>query len=282
MPDLLELAPAPAVSAVIAAPRAASGVSEPLVRVRALRKDFGPTRPVLRGVDLDLRAGEIVAVVGRSGCGKSTLLRLLAGLERPTGGEIALSGQRLTGLNRTARLMFQDASLLPWKTVLANVALAVPTVTPAVGGLDRACIARQALSQVGLLDRADDWPAVLSGGQRQRVALARALASGAPLLFLDEPLGALDALTKLEMQTLLERLWTERQRGAGRPGALLLITHDVEEAVALADRVLVMEDGRFVLEAEVPLIRPRQRTDTEFLVLRERVLRRVLTLSTVR
>ena len=145
-----------------------------------------------------------------------------------------------------------------------NVVLAAPA------GPDRERTARQALSQVGLLDRADEWPAILSGGQRQRVALARALASGAPLLFLDEPLGALDALTKLEMQALLERVWRERGFGA------LLITHDVEEAVALADRVLVMEAGRFVLELAVDLPRPRRRSDPAFLRLKERALARVL------
>ncbi len=247
--------PASVPSAVAAAP--------PLVQARGVRKSFGG-KTVITGVDLDLGAGEIVAIVGRSGCGKSTLLRLLAGLEGASGGDILRAGQRLTGLNRTARLMFQDANLLPWRTVLANVVLAAPA------GPDRERIARQALSQVGLLDRADEWPAVLSGGQRQRVALARALASGAPLLFLDEPLGALDALTKIEMQALIERVWRERGFGA------LLITHDVEEAIALGDRVLVMEAGRFVLELAVGLPRPRRRSDPEFLALKERALARVL------
>ena len=249
------------------APRiTAADPTPPLVEALEVRKKFGD-QAVISGVDLRVLAGEIVAIVGRSGCGKSTLLRLLAGLEEASGGTILRAGQPLAGLNPAARLMFQDANLLPWKTVAANVALAAPAAN---AGLDRARVARQALAQVGLLDRADDWPAVLSGGQRQRVALARALASGAPLLFLDEPLGALDALTKLEMQALLERVW--RERGFG----MLLITHDVEEAVALADRVLVMEAGRFVLELAVDLPRPRRRADPAFLALRERTLARVL------
>ena len=256
----------------LAEPRAATplfhpkvAVPPPLLQARAVSKQFGE-RLVLSEIDLDLEPGEITAVVGRSGCGKSTLLRLLAGLERVSGGDIALAGQRLTGLNRSARVMFQEACLLPWKTVLDNVLLAAP-------GPDRAREARQALSKVGLLDRADEWPTALSGGQRQRVALARALASDAPLLLLDEPLGALDALTRLEMQALLESLWLEKRFGA------LLITHDVEEAVALGDRVLVMAAGRFILEIPVDLPRPRVRGGREFVALKEQALRQLLTRS---
>ncbi len=220
-------------------------------------------RAVLSGINLDLGPGEIVAVVGRSGCGKSTLLRLLAGLEQVSGGCITLAGQRLAGLNPATRLMFQDACLLPWRTVLQNVVLAAPWP-------DSIKTAREALSRVGLLDRAQDWPAALSGGQRQRVALARALASNAPLILLDEPLGALDALTRLEMQSLIEELWLEKQFGG------LLITHDVEEAVALADRVLVMENGRFTLDLSVRMPRPRLRGESEFVTLKERLLTHLL------
>ncbi len=237
----------------------------PLLRARNLFKQFDG-RTVLAGIDLDLGPGEIVAVVGRSGCGKSTLLRLLAGLERASGGDLTLAGQHLTGLNHAARLMFQDACLLPWKTVLQNVLLATPEP-------ERLREARKALSRVALLNRADEWPTTLSGGQRQRVALARALASNPPLLFLDEPLGALDALTRLEMQTLLENLWLEKRFGA------LLITHDVEEAVALGDRVLVMEAGRFTLDIPVDLPRPRDRNGREFIVLKEQALHQLLTRS---
>ena len=233
-----------------------------LLQARAISKQFDE-RVVLSEIDLDLGPGEITVIVGRSGYGKSTLLRLLAGLERVSGGNITLAGQPLTGLNRAARVMFQDACLLPWKTVLGNVLLAVP-------GGEGQRKARQALSKVGLLDRADEWPAALSGGQRQRVALARALASDAPLLFLDEPLGALDALTRLEMQALLESLWLEKRFGA------LLITHDVEEAVALGDRVLVMEAGRFTLEIPVDLPRPRVRSSREFVALKEQALGHLL------
>ena len=254
--------------AALCAPVSPAVTRPPLLRARNLSKHFDG-RTVLAGIDLDLGLGEIVAIVGRSGCGKTTLLRLLAGLEQASGGDLALAGQHLTGLNHAARLMFQDACLLPWKTVRQNVVLAAPEP-------NRVRVAEQSLSKVGLLDRADDWPATLSGGQRQRVALARALASRVPLLFLDEPLGALDALTRLEMQALIEALWLEQRFG------VLLITHDVEEAVALADRVLVMEEGRFTLDLVVDLPRPRDRTDSRFLALKERALAHLLTRRTVR
>src|ERR1700738_1218676 len=143
--------------------------------------------------------------------------------------------------------MFQDAALLPWLSVLENVALAAPR------GTDRRQVARAALEHVGLATREREWPLILSGGQRQRVALARALASEAGLILFDEPLGALDALTRLEMQSLIEKLWQQRGFTA------ILVTHDVEEAVALADRVLLMQHGEFGYESLISLSRPRER-----------------------
>jgi sulfonate transport system ATP-binding protein len=217
--------------------------------VRNVRKSFGPVE-VLHGVSLEATPGEFIALVGKSGCGKSTLLRLLAGLEAPTGGRIECDNRPVIGPGQETRMMFQDARLLPWKRVLDNVGLGLKQ--------DRKARAERALSQVGLLTRAAEWPAVLSGGQRQRVALARALASEPGVLLLDEPLGALDALTRLEMQWLLESLWRERRFTA------VLVTHDVEEAVALADRVLVLDSGCITLDRTIRLPRPRQRADTEF------------------
>jgi len=209
---------------------------------RAVSKSFGP-RIVLKDLDLDIEPGQFVAIVGRSGGGKSTLLRLIAGLAAPDSGVVALDGARVSGLQASSRLMFQDARLLPWQRVIGNVGIA--------RGENWREEAMAALASVGLADRAPDWPRVLSGGQRQRVALARALVSRPKVLLLDEPFGALDALTRLEMHQLLERLW--RERGF----TVVLITHDVAEAVALADRVLVLRDGAIRLDAPVAQARPR-------------------------
>jgi len=233
------------------------------VRTHALSKEFND-RLVLHSLDFRVDPGELVAVVGKSGCGKSTLLRLICGLEKPSSGWVEVDGERLNGLSRQARLMFQDAALLPWKSVKANVALAAPRKSL------RDRVAEEALQHVGLRDRAQEWPSILSGGQRQRVALARALASDANLLLFDEPLGALDALTRLEMQSLIERLWLERRFSA------ILVTHDVEEAVALADRILLMEAGRVTFQTAVSLERPRDRASAEFTSLKETILERIL------
>jgi len=229
--------------------------------IRGIRKSFGSAE-VLRGIDFEQSPGQFVALVGRSGSGKSTLMRLIAGLDVPSSGRIEANGSTLQGANSTTRIMFQEARLLPWKRVLDNAALGLPR-----GQRDRAL---HALEQVGLADRAGDWPGILSGGQKQRVALARALASQPRLLLLDEPLGALDALTRLEMQALIERLWLEQQFSA------LLVTHDPEEAVALADRVLVIEDGRLINDVRIDLPRPRSRSESAFAAYKDEVLNSVL------
>ena len=231
------------------------------VDARGMTKRYG-ARAVLNDIDLAIAPGEFVAIVGRSGCGKSTLLRLLAGLEAADAGEITLDGDARARHQADIRIMFQDARLLPWKRVLDNVALGL-------AGPDVQERAREALSQVGLADRANDWPAVLSGGQRQRVALARALVHTPRLLLLDEPLGALDALTRIEMHRLIERLWQRHGFTA------LLVTHDVTEAVALADRVVLIEDHRIALDERVLLVRPRAR-GAAFDAFEDRVLQRVL------
>ena len=228
------------------------------VQVQGLWKSYAG-RHVLKSVDLDIEAGEFVAVVGRSGCGKSTLLRLIAGLESPNGGRIGFSTDdaRIPEI----RVMFQDSRLLPWQRVLDNVALGLQ------GAKEKAA---QALQNVGLQERAKEWPAVLSGGQRQRIALARALVHEPELLLLDEPLGALDALTRIEMQQLIESLWLERGFTA------VLVTHDVQEAIALADRVVLIEDGQIALDERITLPRPRARGNAAFAQLEEYVLSRVL------
>ncbi|WP_207005119.1 ATP-binding cassette domain-containing protein [Trinickia mobilis] len=229
------------------------------VDLRGVGKRYGE-RAVLSDFDLSIERGSFVAIVGRSGCGKSTLLRLVAGLESADAGVLAKSG--VAGAPLETRIMFQDSRLLPWKTVLQNVTL----------GLGRGARddARSVLAEVGLFERANDWPSQLSGGQRQRVALARALVHRPQLLLLDEPLGALDALTRIEMHTLIERLWREHGFTA------LLVTHDVQEAVALADRILLIEGGRIALVQPVPLERPRARASAAFSALEDDVLQRVL------
>ncbi|MEW9901442.1 aliphatic sulfonates ABC transporter ATP-binding protein [Pseudomonas putida] len=229
--------------------------------VQGVRKAFGQ-REVLRGIDLHIPAGQFVAIVGRSGCGKSTLLRLLAGLDQPSAGQLLAGAAPLDQAREETRLMFQDARLLPWKKVIDNVGLGL-------SGNWRAD-ALQALEAVGLAERAHDWPAALSGGQKQRVALARALIHKPRLLLLDEPLGALDALTRIEMQQLIERLW--HQHGF----TVLLVTHDVNEAVAVADRVILIEDGAVGLDLTVDLPRPRARGSHRLAALESEVLSRVL------
>ena len=232
------------------------------LEVRGVDKRYG-ARAVLQKTELVIDPGEFVAIVGRSGCGKSTLLRLVAGLEPATAGEIRIDGASVAGLpSGSTRIMFQDARLLPWRRVLDNVALGLPP--------ERRGAAADVLARVGLSDRLNEWPARLSGGQRQRVALARALVHNPRLLLLDEPLGALDALTRIEMHRLIEGLWQASGFTA------LLVTHDVQEAVALADRVILIEDGRIALDERVALARPRSQGDPAFAAIEKRILDRVL------
>jgi sulfonate transport system ATP-binding protein len=246
-----------------APPAAASGLS---VTARWLEKSFGKNR-VLRGIDLHVPAGQFVAVVGRSGCGKSTLLRLLLGLDQPSGGEFWF-GHREAGRPgpRAVRVMFQEPRLLPWASVLANVEVGLGEERKSANARERALAALRA---VGLAERRDDWPSVLSGGQKQRVALARALVSQPRVLAFDEPLGALDALTRISMQRLLERVWLDQRFTA------IMVTHDVAEAVTLADRVLMIEDGEIALDLRVDLARPRERGSAEVARLEGEILRQL-------
>ncbi|WP_086023879.1 MULTISPECIES: ABC transporter ATP-binding protein [unclassified Streptomyces] len=223
------------------------------VRVAGLVREFDRRR-VVDGLQLRIGEGEFVALLGRSGCGKSTLLRVLAGLDREIEGEVLVPRRRAVA--------FQAPRLMPWKRVWRNVVLGLP------GGVERA-VAEQALAEVGLGHQADAWPKTLSGGEAQRVSLARALVRDPDLLLLDEPFGALDALTRITAQRLVAELWQER--GC----AVLLVTHDVEEALLLADRVLVMEDGRIAYETAVELPRPRDVTDPRCAALRARLLGRL-------
>lgn len=232
------------------------------IKVMGLTKTYDNNQ-VLQSLDLEIAPGEFIAIVGRSGGGKSTLLRIIAGFESPSDGGVLIDGEPLRGRNRCARVMFQNPRLLPWESVLDNVGLGL-------NNKNWRQKAQEALEQVGLAQRAKDWPAVLSGGQKQRVALARALVREPRLLMLDEPLGALDALTRIEMQRLIERIWQEQKFSA------FLITHDVDEAVMLADRIIQLENGRVAMDTRVSLPRPRKRKDPNFLTLAEKVLERLM------
>ena len=244
-------------------PRVSVAGSE--VKLQGVTKSFGDHR-VLRGIDLAIEPGQFVAIVGRSGCGKSTLLRLVAGLDTATSGSIALD-QQTTGWRDVVRLMFQESRLLPWQRVVANVAVGLTHAPDRKSQRDQAAAA---LREVGLAGRENAWPSVLSGGQKQRVALARALVSHPRLLLLDEPLGALDALTRIEMQELIERVWQQKGFTA------VVVTHDVSEAVALADRILLLDDGAVMLDVAVDLPRPRRRGDREAAAIEGRILERLL------
>jgi sulfonate transport system ATP-binding protein len=218
--------------------------------VRGLTRRFGD-RVVLDGLDLDIGSGEFVAMIGRSGSGKSTLLRALAGLDREISGSLTVSGP--------VAVAFQEPRLVPWKRVLANVALGLRVPSPE-------SVASGALAEVGLSERASAWPLTLSGGEAQRASLARALVRSPSLLLLDEPFSALDALTRISMHRLVLSLW-ERHKPA-----VLLVTHDVDEALSLADRVLVLGDGKIAHSASISLPRPRNREHPELIALRLQLL----------
>lgn len=237
--------------------------ADPAIRIQQLSKRYAKQK-VLSDLDLDIQAGEFVAIVGRSGCGKSTLLRLIAQLEQPSHGTVEFPQSNADSTVSHAaklRVMFQDARLLPWKSVLQNVQLGLAQ--------SEHRSSRQILDRVGLSAFAMQWPTLLSGGQRQRVALARALAHRPELLLLDEPLGALDALTRLEMQALIEQLWVEHDFTA------VLVTHDITEAVQLADRVILLENGHISAEFRVNLQRPRKK-NAEFAEIEQKILEAVL------
>ncbi|WP_438034529.1 ABC transporter ATP-binding protein [Sorangium sp. So ce204] len=224
----------------------------PAVRIRGLIRRFG-ARVVLDGIDLTIERGEFVALLGRSGSGKSTLLRAIAELDD----EVTGSGELHVPDNRA--VVFQDTRLLPWARVLDNVILGLDAPQARERGLD-------ALAEVGLAGRERAWPVELSGGEQQRVALARSLVRDPELVLADEPFGALDALTRARMHDLLRELCARH-----RP-AVLLVTHDVDEAIALADRVLVLEGGRIAEERRIDLPAPRPLRDPRFLAHRESLL----------
>jgi len=228
------------------------------VHLSRVNKSFG-ANAVLRDVSLDIAPGRFVTIVGQSGCGKTTLLRLLAGLERPDDGNLLLDEESLATRQHDVRLMFQEPRLLPWASVENNVGIGL------TGDWRRR--ARALLAEMGLGGREGEFPGALSGGQKQRVALARALISRPRLLLMDEPLGALDALTRLAMHDLITNLWTAQKFTA------VLVTHDVAEAVSLGDEVILLASGRIAGRWEIDAPHPREPGDARLAAMTGMILR---------
>ncbi|MCC5899596.1 MAG: ATP-binding cassette domain-containing protein [Phormidium sp. BM_Day4_Bin.17] len=213
--------------------------------------------PVLDNIQLTVREGEFVCLIGHSGCGKSTLLDMVSGFRQPSEGEVRLEGQRIQEPGPDRMVVFQNYALLPWLSAYENIFLAVNSVFPKLKHQDKAAIVREHLELVGLTDAADKKPKELSGGMKQRVSIARALALRPKVLILDEPFGALDPITREELQEELLRIWFDHKV------TVLMITHDIDEALFLGDRLVMMTNGPAARIGEIldlPFPRPRDRT----------------------
>ncbi|MBQ9042553.1 MAG: ABC transporter ATP-binding protein [Eggerthellaceae bacterium] len=214
--------------------------------------DATETYLALEDVNLEIRDGEFLCLVGHSGCGKSTMLNLIAGLERPTRGEILIDSTLVEGPGPDRSIVFQNYSLFPWQTALKNVVFALRQTNKQVGKAEAEARAHELLEQVGVADAANRYPSQLSGGMRQRVAIARALAIDAPIMLLDEPFGALDPMIRRRLQDMLLQLW----EGSCCKTAVF-VTHDIDEALILADRIVFMEPKHIVKTFELPANRDR-------------------------
>jgi bicarbonate transport system ATP-binding protein len=228
---------------------------------------------VLDGVNLTVQEGEFICVIGHSGCGKSTLLNMVSGFATPTYGEVKLQGKQITQPGPDRMVVFQNYALLPWRTAFENIYLAVNAVHPQKSQAEKTSIVREHLAMVGLADAADKKPPQMSGGMRQRVSIARALAIRPKVLILDEPFGALDAITKEELQEELLKIWNDHRC------TVLMITHDIDEALFLADKLVMMTNGpaaKIGEVMEIPFPRPRDRArimeDPEYYKLRNHAL----------
>ena len=247
--------PAASIVARRSAPAAASTDTQCLVRIAGLQKIYktrdGNDIHALKDINLDIRDAEFISIVGPSGCGKTTLLKILAGILSRTSGDVTMAGRRLSGPSRELGVVFQAPVLLPWRTVLQNVMVPIQ-----VQRRDRAVFearARALIAMVGLAGFEHKYPSELSGGMQQRVGICRALVHDPSFLLMDEPFGALDAMTRESMNEELQRLWRENRK------TILLVTHSIPEAVYLADRVVVMtpRPGRIVDVLDIDLPRPR-------------------------
>ncbi len=230
---------------------------------KAFENDAGP--PVLGAVDLAIAENEFVVLLGRSGCGKTTLLNIVAGLEKPTAGSVLVEGQPVEGPGRGKGMVFQQGALFPWLTAQQNIEFAA--INRGLTRGDATGLAGDLLALVGLAGAAQKYPFELSGGMQQRVAIARALALDPKILLMDEPFGALDEITRNEMQDELLRVWARRRK------TVIFVTHSIWEGLVLADRVLVMapRPGRFVLERRIEIPRPRRRSDPVLVALYDEI-----------
>lgn len=235
-----------------------------MLELNAVSKTYATGTEALAKVSLTVQRSEILAIVGGSGCGKSTLLRLVAGLDRPSAGQVRVDGTVISGPHPSVGLVFQEPRLLPWLTVAGNVGFGLADLT----ARERDARIATALARVGLAEHAGRWPRELSGGQAQRVSLARALVTGPRVLLLDEPFSALDAFTRVDLQDHLLDLWADT-----RP-TLVLVTHDIEEALVLADRVVVMRPrpGHVATVTQIDLARPRDRLSEAFEAAKRKLL----------
>lgn len=209
----------------------------------------------LKDINLDIREGEFICILGASGCGKSTLLSLLAGLNRVKSGEIFVDGKKLKGPGTDRAVVFQQYSLFPWLTVKGNVLFGIKQSGRKIGKKERERLAMEQIENVGLYGAVNRYPSQLSGGMQQRVAVARALALESDILLMDEPFGAIDPRLRLELQELVSRLCTENHK------TVVFITHDIDEAILLADRIVVMEPGRIKSIIKVRFPHPRVREE---------------------
>ena len=232
---------------------------EPIVFIEDVSKVYKTAKgpyPVLENVDLTVYSGEFVCVIGHSGCGKTTLLNMVSGFNRPTSGQVRLRSQPITRPGPDRMMVFQNYCLLPWKSAFENVYLAVNSVYPEKSKAEKVAITKEHLAMVGLTEAANKRPGQLSGGMKQRVAIARALAIRPEVLILDEPFGALDAITKEDLQDELLQIWREHRT------TVMMITHDIDEALYLADRLVMMTNGpaaKIGEILEIPFSRPRKR-----------------------
>jgi bicarbonate transport system ATP-binding protein len=251
--------------------------STPFVEIEGVSKVYprkdGSETVVLDGVDLTVNAGEFICVIGHSGCGKSTLLDMVSGFRTPSSGEVRVNGKRVTEPGPDRMVVFQNYALLPWKTAFENIYLAVHAVYPDKPKDEKVALVNKHLAMVGLEEAANKKPGQLSGGMKQRVSIARALSIYPEVLILDEPFGALDAITKEELQEELLQIWAEHKV------TVMMITHDIDEALFLADRIVMMTNGPAAKIGEimtVPFPRPRDRAalleDPKYYTLRNEAL----------